>query len=236
MNGVLILRRLPGGGGIFERLIGLTKRCLRKVIGRAKFIHDELLTAVTEIEAILNSRPLSYVSLEDIEEALTPSHLIIGRLLLNLPDEMCYRSSEEELSLEPTAVILNRRMKYLHSTIDQFWERWNANISNLRERYSNTKRKLLSKRIRVGDVVIIHNDGAPRAFWKLGRVKELFTSKDGVVRGGAVEVLSGGKRLSLLRRPIQCLTPLEVMDEDRVSPAASLPNREVERNSEEEPN
>ena len=69
-------------------------------------------------------------------------------------------------------------------------------------------------------MVVIHNDGAPRAFWKLGRVKELFTSKDGEVRGGAVEVLSGGKRLSLLRRLIQCLTPLEVIDENRVSPAA----------------
>ena len=135
------IEKAPWWGGIFERLIGLTKRCLRKVIGRAKFTHDELLTAVTEIEAILNSRPLSYVSSEDIEEALTPSHLIVGRNLLNLPDEMCYRSSEEELSLEPTAVILNRRMKYLHSTIDRFWERWRREyLLNLREISQHQKR------------------------------------------------------------------------------------------------
>lgn len=40
---------------------------------------DELVTATTEVEAILNSRPLSYVSTEDLKEPLTPSHLMVGR-------------------------------------------------------------------------------------------------------------------------------------------------------------
>lgn len=30
-------------------------------------MYDELLTVVTEVEVILNSRPISYVSTEDIE-------------------------------------------------------------------------------------------------------------------------------------------------------------------------
>ena len=41
---------------------------------------------VTEVEMILNSRPLSYVSTEDLEEPLTPSHLLMGRRVLSLPD------------------------------------------------------------------------------------------------------------------------------------------------------
>ena len=32
----------------------------------------------------------SYVSAEDIEEPLTPSHLIVGRRILNLPDHIGY--------------------------------------------------------------------------------------------------------------------------------------------------
>ena len=56
-----------------------TKQYLRKVLGEAKFSHDELLTALIEIEMVLNSRPLTYISENDLDEALTLSHLLIGR-------------------------------------------------------------------------------------------------------------------------------------------------------------
>ena len=58
------LELAPWSGGFFERLIGLTKRCLKKTIGKSKMSYDELITTVVEIEAILNSRPLTYVSCE----------------------------------------------------------------------------------------------------------------------------------------------------------------------------
>ena len=54
-------------GGLFERLVGMTKRCLKKIIGKARLSYDELFTAVTEVEGILNSRPLTYVQSDDIE-------------------------------------------------------------------------------------------------------------------------------------------------------------------------
>ena len=46
------------------------------MIGQAVFSYDELLTAVTEVEAITNSQPISYISSNDLEEPLTPSHLL----------------------------------------------------------------------------------------------------------------------------------------------------------------
>ena len=58
---------------MFERMVRSTKRCLRKIIGQAKFSFDELLTAVSEVEAIVNSLPLSYVTSDDLEEPLIPS-------------------------------------------------------------------------------------------------------------------------------------------------------------------
>lgn len=57
------LEKAPWWGGMFERLIKSTKRCLRKMVGQANFNHDELLTAVVEIKAIINARPLSYTCL-----------------------------------------------------------------------------------------------------------------------------------------------------------------------------
>ena len=63
----------PHGGVVcVERMIQTTQRCLRKSIGSAKLTMDELLTAVVEIEMIVNSRPLSYLSADDMEELLTP--------------------------------------------------------------------------------------------------------------------------------------------------------------------
>ena len=72
------LEKAPWWGGFFERLVKSTKRCLKKTIGTTKLSYDELHTVLVEVEAILNSRPLTCVSSEDLEEPLTPSHLLTG--------------------------------------------------------------------------------------------------------------------------------------------------------------
>ena len=47
-------------------------------MGQAKLSYYELLTVLMEVEMVLNFRPLTYVSADDFEEPLTPSHLLIG--------------------------------------------------------------------------------------------------------------------------------------------------------------
>ena len=72
-----IPKRAPWFGGFWERLIGLTKTTLKKVLGRTYINLAGLQTIITEIEAILNDRPITYVS-SDIgdPEPLTSSHLL----------------------------------------------------------------------------------------------------------------------------------------------------------------
>jgi transposase InsO family protein len=71
-----IPKRAPWYGGFWERLIGLTKTTLRKILGRRFVTMETLQTIVTEIEAVMNDRPITYVSsnIDDLEP-LTPSHL-----------------------------------------------------------------------------------------------------------------------------------------------------------------
>lgn len=74
---------------MFKCMVQMIKQCLKKMIGRARLIYDELVTTVTEVKGIINSRPLFYVSSDDLEEPLTPAHVLSGQRLLNLPDA-CY--------------------------------------------------------------------------------------------------------------------------------------------------
>ena len=55
-----ILERTPWWGGFYERMVENVKRCLRKVIGKAKLRFDELLTILLEVEGSLNCMPLPY--------------------------------------------------------------------------------------------------------------------------------------------------------------------------------
>ena len=64
----------PWWGGFFERMVKSVKLSLKKCLGNARLNFVELSTALVEVEAVLNSRPLTYVY-DEMEEPLTPSHL-----------------------------------------------------------------------------------------------------------------------------------------------------------------
>ena len=84
----------PWPGDFYERLIGLTKSCLKKALFRKKVSIEDLRTVLKEVQCRLNNRPITYMS-DDINdlEALTPSHLICGRRIRTMPSVS--RSKEE---------------------------------------------------------------------------------------------------------------------------------------------
>ena len=78
---------------------------------------------IVEIEAIINSHPLTFLNLDDTEEPLTPSHLLMGHRILSLPDNFTYFAPEDE-DLEVTNELLQRRAKHLNSVFNHFWKWW----------------------------------------------------------------------------------------------------------------
>ena len=74
-----ILEKSPWWGGFYERIIGIIKNCLKKVIWKSCLRYYEVETVLVEIEHTLNSRPLTYMSEENYAESITPHHLLYGR-------------------------------------------------------------------------------------------------------------------------------------------------------------
>ena len=147
-------------------MIKSAKRCLKKSIGRACLTFDELLTLVTEVEAVLNSRPLSYISMDDLEEPLTPSHLLIGFRALSLPDPNVY---DDDPDYNETADDLSRRMKHFVETSKKFWKRWKQEyLLELRELHRTCQiNKGIKDPIKEGQVVTVYDEGHPRGLWQL---------------------------------------------------------------------
>ncbi len=198
-----IPKRAPWYGGFWERLIGMTKTVIKKVLGRAKIDVTTLQTLVTEVEAVLNDRPLTYVTsdLQDVEP-LTPSHLVYGRRITSLPYPM---TDNEEINdpdfLDESEA--KKRFKNQALKLQHFELRWKREyLTHLREFHKKTGNNEQS--VKVGDVVLVHSD-KPRMQWKMAVIEKLIRGADGFVRAVQIRT-SNGKT----NRPITKLYPLEI--------------------------
>ena len=204
------LERAPWWGGFFERLVKSTKRCLKKTLGSAKLTYEELLTATAEVEMILNSRPLSYISSEDVEEPLTPSHLLTGRRLLSLP-EPNHNVDDPDFDIDLDKDDLTRRMRHLSNVLNHFWSRWrNEYLMELRESHRANEKQGVGETVSLGDIVVVHDESRPRGLRRLGKVESLISGADGQTRGAVVKVFSRKGRSTTINRPVQRLYPLEI--------------------------
>ena len=230
------LEKAPWWGGVFERMVKSTKRCLRKTIGQSRFSFDELQTIIIEIEGIINSRPISYLDSDDVEEPLTPSHLLVGRRLLTLPDNLTHYEEADDEEFEVTDEAMQRRARHLNSVLNHFWRRWSKEyLLELRDAHRQRHPTNTSTTIKVGDVVLLHDQNHPRGFWKMAKVQKLLTGRDGHTRGAVLKVASKGRRLSTLQRPVQHIYPLGVAQSEVNEELENVPETEFENALQTEP-
>ena len=191
----------PWWGGFFERMVKSVKLCFKKCLRNARLNFEEMLTVLTDVEAVLNSRPLSFV-FDEMEEPLTPSHLVVGRRILTA------QSRTNDVVVDDN---LSKRAKFLERILNHFWNRWRTEyLTQLREQHSRVKKSNSLRVAQVGDIVSIHDHKVPRQMWRMGKIERLLTGRDGHVRSALVRVKAGNSVTSQWKRPLQRLYPLEV--------------------------
>ena len=99
-----------------------------------------------------------------------------------------------------------KRVKHVENTIEHFWKRWRAEyVTSLRE-YQKLHKPNTQAVPSKNDLVLVFDDKQPRQKWLLGKVTELISSNDRIIRGVKVFL---GKTRNIIDRPVNRLYPVE---------------------------
>jgi len=177
------------------------KQHLKKTVGDASLTIVEMMTLLSQIEAILNSRPLTPLS-DDPKDlnALTPAHFLIGAPLTAYP----------EPDLQDVSLNRLTRWQYVERLRQHFLSRWSNEYLVNCQRRTKWKMKTGAK-LEVGQLVMLKEDDTMPLSWIMARIIAVHPGQDDVIR--AVTVLT---KKGTYKRPVVkiSLIPTETMGED----------------------
>ncbi len=190
----------PWYGGAYELLIGFVKRSLRKSYSNRCLPLVELQTVLHKVADIVNSRPLTYFSTEEVVEPLTPNHFL--RFGANINVDLALNAHIPITKKGQESVT---KWHLLSRMLDAYWEAFHhLYLKSLTERHVShhpTKRSSVPFVPKMGDIVLFQETSPPRAEWPMGRILQLD-------RRAAIAYIRWG--LTTCIRPITRLNPLEI--------------------------
>jgi hypothetical protein len=193
-----IVERGPWWGGLWERLVASVKSLLKRTVGRAALDWERLETVTTEIEAVLNRRPITFIwegKNTGVPVPLSPQDFLLfkSRTL-----EACGADCDSECLRDA----LNEKSEW-STTLHQRWQR--EYLLSVLGDYGKHQKKGVKRAPVVGEVVLVLQESSKRQNWPLGKIEQLYVGCDGIVRSASVRVAG-----TLLNRPVQKLFPMEL--------------------------
>lgn len=189
----------PHMGGAWERLVRSVKDNISYITKSRSFKEEYFISLLIEVENIINSRPLSYIPIDDENgEALTPNHFLLGSSNGNKPVGV----------FEDNGVLLRNNWHTIQKLANLSWKRWiNEGLPglNLRSKWHSTD---ASRQLKVDDIVLVFDERSPRCCYPKGRIIDVSVSNDGLVRKATVQTSTG-----IYERPVVKLAKLDVHKE-----------------------
>lgn len=185
----------PVFGGLWEAAVKSTKYHLKRIIGKCLLTYEELSTVLTQIEGILNSRPLLPLSSNCDDFAyLTPGHFLTGTALVTYPEH----------DLTETPISRLRLWNVVNNMTQSFWKVWHKQYLNILQSRPKWRDELPN--VQVGDLVLLREDNCPPMSWPMARITKIFPGKDNMVR--AFEVMTSNRKTHLRSVTKICLFPI----------------------------
>ena len=158
-------------GGLWEAAVKSMKMLMKRSMDSSTFTIEEATTLLCEIEACLNSRPLTPMSTNTRDFAvLTPGHFIIGEPLVAIPGHDLAHLKINRLD----------RFERIQQQKTHFWNRWQQEYLHILQ--NRPKWKSASPNFKIGELVLIKDESLAPQKWKVGRIVEVHPGKDGKVR------------------------------------------------------
>ena len=161
----------PWQGGVYERMIGIVKSTLLRVLGSKVVNSTTLNTALIQVEDYVNSRPLTYSSRDEILEILTPNSFLrptslTGNVEIDIDISTTPSSTANLLAGYKVLRNLNERFHSL------FYSRYLPLLHPARKH--KAPKGAVSFSPDIGDMVLIRDSNTlSRAKWPLGIIEIL---------------------------------------------------------------
>ncbi|GFW59835.1 uncharacterized protein TNCV_4719261 [Trichonephila clavipes] len=184
----------PHFGGLWEANIKSMKRILLRVAKSAIVNFEELTMLMAQIEAVLNSRPLSPLSSDPNDlNPLTPGHFLTNCAISSFPEP--YTASD--------SLSYHSRWKLIQSLRDKFWNRWSTEYLTHLQTRANWS--VQNPNLMENQLVLLKDPNTKPLDWPMGRILEVFPGSDGLVRVVNVKTSTG-----ILKRAITKVVPLPI--------------------------
>lgn len=187
--------RSPHFGGLWEAAVKSFNHHWIRAVGERVLSYEEFTTLATEIEGILNSRPLTPLTSDPNDlAALTPGHFLTGDSLMGVPEHSLMHLPSNRLS----------SWQKVQQIKQHFWSRWNREY--LHELTVRKKwHKGSTSEMKIGKLVTIRDDNLPPMRWTIGRIVATHPGEDNVIRVVTVKTAHGE-----YKRSIKNLSPLPI--------------------------